>query len=69
MSSNKLTDNKRHLANYKIRNYYSKDFKEIIEIYAEVGFLIYKYGIEVVNQIDDHGVFVAEDIDTGRYEK
>ena len=64
MASNDVTDNK--LVNYKIRNYESKDFEQIADIYVEVGFFIYKYGIELVNQIDHHGIFVAEDNDTGQ---
>ena len=69
MPSNKVTDNKCHLANYQIRNYNSKDFQQLIDIYTDVGFLIYKYTINLANRIDQHGIFVAEDVDSGKYGK
>ena len=52
--------------NFRIRNYESSDLHQIIEIVVEAGFPYYKYAIELLNRIDHHGLFVAENVNSGK---
>ncbi|CAG2112227.1 unnamed protein product, partial [Medioppia subpectinata] len=52
--------------NYTIRCIRAEDFQEVRDLWASIGFSIHKYANDVMIKSDPNGLFVAEDIDSGK---
>jgi len=50
-----------------IRKLELKDCEEVRNIWTQVNFVVSKYGNEVMMKVDPEGIYVAQDLKTGKF--